>query len=235
MSVAVISTCFNQQDIISDAIESVVNQTVPALHVIADDGSTDNSVEVLRGWERSFGHITVVECTNRGPAGAFNAALLNVPAQVGYVVTLCGDDWLAENFVEECLRVLGDAAAAVPGMIQVGGRSEELRLVPQRQPTVDEVWAWSPPRMWTSALFRKEVLLAAGGFHTGAFGEEDWDMWIDLTVRGHRVGFTDKTWFYYRVTGDGLTARKTREEWDAHRNELMRHHRRDTLPGPGWG
>jgi len=239
MSVAVISTCYNQADLIGDAVESVINQTVPGVyHIIADDGSTDSSPTVLRQWEVAHDHITVIQCTNRNPAGAFNAALLNVPPDATFIVTLCGDDWLAPNFVEECLAAFHDNLdVVIPGIRRVGSPDfdEGLRLVPQHQPTVEEVWAWNPPRMWTTAMFRKAALLETGGFHTAALGEEDWDMWIDLTIRGRRFGFTNKTWFYYRYIPGGLTDVKTREEWDAHRREIMRHHKRDTLPGPEFG
>jgi hypothetical protein len=159
------------------------------------------------------------------------------PPDVEYVVPLCGDDWLAPNFVEACLAAFTDELTAViPGKRRVGFVPDRgLELVPQSQPTVDEVWAWDPPRMWTTAMFRKQALLETGGFHTAALGEEDWDMWIDLTIRGHKFGFTDKTWFYYRYVPGGLTDTKTGAEWDEHRQEIMRHHKRDTLPGPEFG
>ncbi len=49
MSVAVISTCFNQADLIGECIESVQRQTTSETvhHIVCDDGSEDNSIEVL--------------------------------------------------------------------------------------------------------------------------------------------------------------------------------------------
>ncbi len=53
-----------------------------------------------------------------------------------------------------------------------------------------------------------------------------------MEARGYKFGFTDKTWFYYRYVPTSKNRVKTAELWDEHRREMMRHHKRDTLPGP---
>ena len=47
--VSIIIACYNQEDYIKDAIESVWNQTfVDYECIIVDDGSTDNSLSVIQ-------------------------------------------------------------------------------------------------------------------------------------------------------------------------------------------
>lgn len=237
--VAVISTCYNQEEIIVNALQSVVDQTVEDVyHVIADDGSSDSSVSVLAEWEAQYDHIRVVECTNRNCAGAFNAALLNVPPEAEYVITLAGDDWLAPNYVEECRNVFYNQRHDIVDMVVTGmkrvdypGQNGALEMPPQHQPSQEELWEWRQTYAWAVSMFRKDALLSTGGFHQATEGDCDWDMWVDLEARGYQFGFTDKTWFYYRYVHNSLNRVKTPEIWDAHRAEMMRHHGRDTMPG----
>ncbi len=157
LAVAVITSCYNQEKFVPEAIESVIEQTagVDIYHVIADDGSDDRSAAVLYEWEARHDHIRVVECTNRNVGGAFNAALLNVPADADYIVTLAGDDWLAPNFVEACLDVFFNQRhdvvdMVVPGMKRVGypGQNGSLEMPRQRQPTQSRFGHGSgPPRV----------------------------------------------------------------------------------------
>ncbi len=235
--VAVITTCYDQEDLVGRTIESVIAQNTAAkvYHVICDDGSTDNSPAVLRDWEARYDHISVVECTNRNCAGAFNAALLNVPADAEYIVLIGGDDWLADNFIEECLLALGDADMVVPAMqrVQYPGHDDGATQMPrEKHPTVEQLWEWKTTYAWAVALFRKSALIAAGGFHQATEGDCDWDMWIDLVTRGYKFAYTDKTWFFYRYVETSMNRLKTVEVWDRHRHEMRRHHRRRTLPGP---
>lgn len=238
VAVAVVSTCFNQVDLIEQAIQSVADQvtTAKVSHIVVDDGSTDGSLELLRDCETRFDNLRVLSVTNRGMAGAFNAGLMALPDEVEYVVILAGDDWLETNFVLECLAAMTpDTQMVCPAMRRVmyPGHDHLKLEVPRRlNPTLAQVWEWKTTYAWAVALFRREVLVEAGGFHPHVGGDCDWDMWVDLVARGYRLAYTDKTWFYYRYVATSMNRTKTREEWDGARDEMRRHHRMGTLPGP---
>jgi hypothetical protein len=99
-------------------------------------------------------------------------------------------------------------------------------------PTLEQMWTWDKTYAWGCSLFRREVLIEAGGFHPHVGGDCDWDLWIDLIARGYRLAYTDKTCFFYRYSPDSMNRSKTAADWDAARQEMSRHHRRATLPGP---
>jgi glycosyltransferase involved in cell wall biosynthesis len=243
--VTVITTCYNQEDVISDAIKSVLTQETGDIYakvynVICDDGSTDNSPAILQEFAQRYPEkIKVVTVTNRHVAAAFNAALLAVPPETEFVVILGGDDWLADNFVGECLNVIGDADAVVPLMVHYGNPHHEYDkklAVKEQHPTLEQIWAWDKTYAYGVAMFRRSFLIEVGGFHPVVGGNCDWDMWIDFAARGKKFAYTDKTWFYYRYSKNSMNRRRTKEEWDAHRKEMRRHHMRTgKLPGPEWG
>lgn len=244
-TVAVVTTCFNQADYIEQAIQSVAEQdtTAKVLHVVVDDGSSDGSLAILRDYEERFAHLRVLSITNRGMAGAFNAGLMALPDEVEYVVIIAGDDWLETNFVEECLSALTpDTHMVCTGMRRVtepgvggykarGIRRDEIPKV--RNPTVDQLWEWEMTYAWGCALFRREVLIEAGGFHPHVGGDCDWDLWIDLHVRGYQLAYAENTRFYYLFNPGSMNRSKTAAEWDAARLEMRRHHRRTDGPLPG--
>jgi len=236
--VAVITTCYNQAGLIGDNIESVIRQQTAAkvLHVICDDGSTDNSLEVLREWESEHPHIRVLSVTNRNMAGAFNACMMALPDEVEYVALIGGDDWFADNFIEECLRALtDDTDMVVPAMERVNypGYPTFAREMPRtKNPTLSQIWEWKTTYAWGVALYRRSVIVEAGGWHPFTGGDCDWDMWIDLTVRGHKFAYAPNTCFFYRYVATSMNRTKTKALWDDTRREMQRHHRRDTMPGP---
>jgi glycosyltransferase involved in cell wall biosynthesis len=242
--VAVVTTCYNQADLIEQVLLSVAGQVTSAkvLHVVVDDGSSDGSLEILRDYESRFEHLRVLSITNRGMAGAFNAGLMALPGDVEYVVIIAGDDWLEDTFVEECLRALTPETHMVctsmrrviePGVGGYKARGVIRSEIPEvRSPTVEQLWEWETTYAWGCALFRREVLVEAGGFHPGVGGDCDWDLWIDLHVRGYQLAYTEKTCFYYLYNPNSMNRSKTAQEWDAARLEMRRHHRRLTLPGP---
>jgi len=237
-TVAVITTCFNQADIVGDTIQSVLDQKTPARvhHVICDDGSTDDSLNILREHEARLPKLRVLSVTNRGMAAAFNACMMALPPKADYIVLIGGDDWLSDNFVHECLKALTpDTDMVVPAMRRVHypGHQEFAReMPPGRNPTFQQVWEWKTTWAWGVSMYRRSVVVEAGGWHPLVGGDCDWDMWIDLVRRGHKFAYAPKACFFYRYVASSMNRSKTKKDWDDARAEMRRHFRQSTMPGP---
>lgn len=97
MKVSVILTAFNEEKYIRKAIESVINQTLSDFEfIIVDDGSTDNTLDIINGFEDE--RIRVISHDNIGPGASRNNAM--DMAEGEYVMFLDGDDWFSENALE---------------------------------------------------------------------------------------------------------------------------------------
>jgi glycosyltransferase involved in cell wall biosynthesis len=94
MWVSVIIPTYNRADTVAAAVESVLNQTYPDLDVIVvDDGSTDQTAEVLAGMA---GQITLIRQENAGPSAARNRGAAAAKGQI--LAFLDSDDlWLPEK------------------------------------------------------------------------------------------------------------------------------------------
>ncbi len=96
--VSVIMPVYNGEQFLSQAIDSILSQSY--LHwelVVIDDGSTDNTVDIIRAY--SDPRIRYNYQENRGQAAALNKGL--ELAQGEYITTLDADDWLTPSSLTE--------------------------------------------------------------------------------------------------------------------------------------
>lgn len=102
-TVSVVIPCFNVEDYVAEAIESVLEQTHPVEQVICvDDGSTDGTLYVLNQFEHSHPSVTVLTGSNGGGNHARNRGLEHVLSD--YVQFLDADDVLEPNKIEHQVR-----------------------------------------------------------------------------------------------------------------------------------
>lgn len=111
LSVDIVVTNHNYGRFLSAAIESACSQTHPDVHVVVvDDGSTDDSREVLRGFED---RVEVVLKEQGGQASALNAGLERCRGEV--LLFLDADDVLRPHAAER----VAAAFAAGPRLSKV--------------------------------------------------------------------------------------------------------------------
>lgn len=96
---SIIIPCYNCQESIGIAIDSVVNQPVNSYEIIlVDDCSTDNTHNILQTLADSNNNIRVFRNKNNlGPGGSRNVGLIHAHGQ--YVCFLDSDDRFAEGFL----------------------------------------------------------------------------------------------------------------------------------------
>jgi glycosyltransferase involved in cell wall biosynthesis len=111
LAVDVVITNHNYGRYLGGAIASAIGQTHPGVRVIVvDDGSTDDSREVLRGFE---GRVEVVFKEQGGQASALNAGIERCSGDV--LLLLDADDVLRPEAAERVAR----AFAADPDLVKV--------------------------------------------------------------------------------------------------------------------
>lgn len=93
-TLGVLITSYNNQDTIINAIESVVNQSKkPDLILIADDSSTDSSLEIIDDYIRKSTGVNIELVTRNENIGVSKNRDLAIRSMaVDYITTLDGDD-----------------------------------------------------------------------------------------------------------------------------------------------
>ena len=92
--ISVVIPLYNKESSIKDTLHSVLSQNFNDFEVvIVNDGSTDNSVDVVKTIKDS--RIRLIEQKNGGPSKARNTGILN--AKGDWIVLLDADDQLLPN------------------------------------------------------------------------------------------------------------------------------------------
>ncbi|MEZ5352485.1 MAG: glycosyltransferase [Bryobacteraceae bacterium] len=162
MRVSVIVSSYNYDRYVEESIESALNQTYPDVEVvIVDDGSTDNSPEIIRRYE---GRAKLLFKPNGGQASAFNFAYRECTGDL--ILFLDCDDALRADCVEKCVAAWRPGCSKVHFPLEVitddGTRTGALvprAHLPQgnfRQQLLEEGMYVAPPN--TGNIFSRELL-----------------------------------------------------------------------------
>jgi len=102
--ISIITPAYNRGKFIGDAIESVIHQNYPFFeHIIVDDGSTDNTRELVRQYQKREPRIFYYYQENQGQSAARNNALAR--SKGVFVCFLDSDDYWLPGKIEESLAV----------------------------------------------------------------------------------------------------------------------------------
>jgi glycosyltransferase involved in cell wall biosynthesis len=180
-TLSVCTTNYNHGRYIERAIDAIVSQSMsPLEYLIIDDGSTDDSIEVIaRAATRSSLIRLVRNERNHGWIPALNR--LVQLASGDYVYSAAADDCVLPGFFERAMTlaarypqagVICGAYAAVP---ESGGRANLVRAAAWSESRfvapgvyLREYLARESPlhSFGPSAIFRRDCLVAAGGFRS---------------------------------------------------------------------
>ena len=106
VAISVIMPVFNSSGFLNESIESIQNQTLNDIEIICvDDGSTDNSIDVLNDLKDKYGNIQIICQENSGPGIARNTGIKNARGE--YIAFLDSDDIYLDNTALEKMYNLG--------------------------------------------------------------------------------------------------------------------------------
>ena len=100
VEISVIIPAYNVEDYIGDCVNSIMNQTFKDLEIICiNDGSEDNTLNILRQFESKDDRIIVIDQENNGVGTARNAGLDAATGE--YIYFIDSDDFLDSNALSE--------------------------------------------------------------------------------------------------------------------------------------
>lgn len=198
--VSVIITNYNYAAYVDDAIQSVLSQTHKNVElIVVDDGSTDNSQEVL---QRYTSGATIIYQKNKGVSAARNAGAQRATGE--WLVFLDADDKLRPAYIERCLGGVEDSYIIGTGQ-QNFGLSNDISI-PLKEPTFNNFCGIN--RIHCASMHRTDVWKTIGGFdETICFGYEDWDYWLRAQLAGFSITTISDVLFMYRKHGPSLIDR----------------------------
>ena len=195
--VSVIIPCYNHGQFIEEAINSVVNQTYENIEIICiDDGSSDNSIEIIQNILKSTPNIKLIKQENQGVVKARNTA---ISASNGdYILPLDADDKIAPTYIEKAVDIL-DKFPEI-GIVYCNAEYFGNKTGKWKLPDFDKNEIIFANQIFSCALFRKLDFDNAGKYKEYMNkGLEDWDLWLSFIENGLKVYKIDETLFFYRL------------------------------------
>ena len=105
VEISVVIPAYNAIEFLDEAMNSIINQSFRDLEIICvDDGSTDNTLEVLQSYASRDSRIQVYHQENQGPGGATNTGIAKAKGK--YIYLMDADDVLDLNALEELYNIM---------------------------------------------------------------------------------------------------------------------------------
>jgi glycosyltransferase involved in cell wall biosynthesis len=176
----VVIACYNGEQYLQETIESALAQSHPVVEVIVvDDGSTDGSSEIAMRFP-----VRYIHQENRGLTATRN---LGISVSRGdYVVFLDADDRLRPDAIETGLRVMAErpeCAMTVGDHLFItsdGSYLSDSRKLCLQSSHYEELLKSNFIEMISTVLFRRSVLVEAGGFDTTLRVAEDYELYLRI-------------------------------------------------------
>ena len=196
IDLSVIIPVYNAVPLLERCLNSIFTQTTQYSYevILVDDGSTDNSVEVIKA--RPERNIVLHQQSNAGPAAARNKGM--ELAKGRYVTFIDADDYWEDKYIEESVSFLDvhlECVAVTVGcknISSLGGHvsynpiwlSEDVVIEPYVIRDFFAEWACDCFVGTCSTTIRREVALQSGGMRTDLRVSEDYEYWNYISTFG---------------------------------------------------
>lgn len=182
-TVSVIIPMYSYGKYLDEAIQSVLNQSVPAHEIICvSDGAIDNSVEIARKYP-----VKIIEKENGGLSSARNAGIKEATGK--YIISFDSDDIMRPDCIKEHLKLADENSIVTCGLMAFGIESYTAR---PRVATVDILLQTNC--IYSNSLFSKKMWEDIGGFDESEvmrFGWEDREFWLRALKKGYKSVISD--------------------------------------------
>jgi glycosyltransferase involved in cell wall biosynthesis len=200
MLVSILIPCFNAEQWVAQAIESALAQTWPEKEVVVvDDGSTDDSLEIIRCFD---GRIRWETGPNRGGGCARNRLLELASGE--WVQYLDADDFLLpQKLARQIAFAQRRPACDIICNPTIWEKSEDGRLfsVKTQIPEPHDPWIllalWHLPQTG-GPLWKRSALERVGGWRVGQPCCQEHELYFRLLAAGCRFDFCDGCFAVYR-------------------------------------
>lgn len=241
--ISVIMPCYNAVTYLPEAVASVFKQSIKNVELIViDDGSTDQSLQLLSTLQKSHSQLTVLQQANSGPYPARNRGLKVARGQ--YIAFLDADDYWAEDCLEKLYAALSAANADLSycgwqNIVAAGDNGAPHVPPAYEKEDMFQHFLQGCPWPIHAALVKRTLVDQAGGFSTRCFSSMDYDFWLRLSALSQNIVRVPEVLAFYRWHDQGqisatkwrqvLDARSVRKEFIAANPELVDHLSADTL------
>lgn len=238
--VSIVMPCYNGEKFIKETIESVLAQTYDKWELLViDDGSKDNSYELVKRYVEKDGRIHLIRQKNAGSAAARNNGIRHSKGQ--YLALLDSDDVWLPGFLDSQVKFMQEkgAVCVCSSYSRIDEQSKEILKPVKSKPTItlkdmqsiDYIGCLTGlyDQSKHGKIYLKEELNSL---------LDDYAFWIDvISLEGKAYG-NPKILAKYRVRKNSLTGNKLkliRKHYKFYKEQLNQSIFESTLSTIKWG
>lgn len=222
--VSVLLPVYNSEFTLSEAINSILSQTFEDFEIIAvDDGSSDNSADILNRYAKIDPRIKVISIPHQGIVPALNTGLQEAAGI--FIARMDADDYSHPERLMRQVQYLKEQKdiGLVSCLVDFLGDTESqagyYRYVEwiNRQISHNDISLnqfVESPIAHPTVMFRKELGLKYGTYRDGDF-PEDYELWLRWLSKGVKMAKIPETLFSWRDLSGRLSRTDQRYRFEA--------------------
>ncbi len=208
VSVSIIIPVYNAAEYLAECLDSVLNQTEQSLEVLCiDDGSTDNSLQILQKYQQTDSRVRVLTQKNQGSGPARNRGMREACGK--YIAFLDADDFWHDMLVlQKIVRAADERSCNITGAFLGNFKNNTYERAGLHLEYFDGKTGgrWIDFReeqncfYYYSYLYRREFLLNNNLFFPAYYRFQDPPFLTQALVRACSYYVVPVDWYCYRIT-----------------------------------
>lgn len=192
-TVSVIMSVFNSDEYLEDAIKSVLQQTYTDFEfIIINDGSNDNSLEIIKKFKMQDSRIVLISRENRGLIASLNEGLS--VARGKYIARMDADDiCFLTRFEKQVEFLKKNQKYSVVGSraISIDEDGQFIRKIksPSYNYMIKSLLFFGNPIIHPSVMINRDIIGDDLYYSSEYLHAEDYELWV-------RIGLNDNIRFY---------------------------------------
>jgi glycosyltransferase involved in cell wall biosynthesis/2-polyprenyl-3-methyl-5-hydroxy-6-metoxy-1,4-benzoquinol methylase len=210
-TVSIITPAYNASAFLSQTVASALAQTWQDFELlIVDDGSTDDTQEVARAWERADSRVSVLTRPHGGPSAARNTAIAH--GRGSHYALLDSDDLWHPTFLGSQMEIFAghrNIDVVTGNAYNLGGPQDGQPVNPAgtacRELSLLNILE-RENSVFIMSVFRRAVIERIVGFDETLPLNEDYDFWIRAAHAGFTFIHNPVPLGHYRRRPDSISA-----------------------------
>lgn len=210
---SVVIPVYNSAGYLSICMNSILDQSYRDIQIIAvDDGSTDESLEILNDYAEQDSRIVVIHQENAGAGAARNKGIVNASGE--WILFVDSDDWIERNYCQNMLDAIiqlnADAVIACPRVDELMRQGlftyeEKEKLICSCLAFDEMTFAFNIDAPWgkifRTELMRKNEIM----FPENLKRSEDAYFCMDYYYHAKKIGYLTCSGYQYQVRDNSLS------------------------------
>ena len=225
VEISVIIPVYNVEEYLEECLDSIVNQSFKDIEIICvDDGSTDNSSDILNEYQNNDSRIRIITQENHGAGSARNAALND--SKGNYIYFMDSDDYLDLDGLNKLhsLSQENDLDLVLFKLLNFNEKTGEKDYDYSNMPFLLDIgkdvfsyqdFKYDLLKVDVSPCnkFFKRELVENKRFLEGLIFEDN-AFYIDYIFDAERIYFLDEILYYRRIKNDSVITKASKKHAD---------------------